>query len=138
VPIYKREDVNDTVRDILYALRTFKRAPLVAFTIVSTVALGLGLVAVAFTVLNALLFRVDAVPDVDEMFAVRPQASGGEREPFTRAQFETLRRETDVLATPTRNSHRSIAGSTGARCLARSSQATSSRCSVSTPRWDAR
>jgi hypothetical protein len=51
--------VDDTVRDILYALRTFKRAPLVAFTIVSTVALGLGLVAVAFTVLNALLFRVD-------------------------------------------------------------------------------
>ena len=98
VPIYKREDVNDTVRDILYALRTFKRTPLVAFTIVATVALGLGLVAVAFTVLNALLFRVDAVPDVHEMFAVRPQVSGGEREPFTRAQFETLRRETDVFS----------------------------------------
>ena len=66
--------VDDTVRDILYALRTFKRAPLVAFTIVSTVALGLGLVAVAFTMLNALLFRVDAVPDVHEMFAVeRPR-----------------------------------------------------------------
>ena len=52
--------VDNTVRDILYALRTFQRAPLVAFTIVSTVALGLGLVAVAFTILNALLFRVDA------------------------------------------------------------------------------
>src|SRR5687767_14086346 len=41
--------VDDTVRDIFYALRTIKRAPLVSFTIVSTVALGLGLVAVAFT-----------------------------------------------------------------------------------------
>ena len=40
--------VDDTVRDVLYALRGFTRAPLVAFTIVSTVALGLGLVAVAF------------------------------------------------------------------------------------------
>ena len=49
--------VDHTVRDILYALRTFKRAPLVAFTIVSTVALGLALVAVAFTMLNALLFQ---------------------------------------------------------------------------------
>ena len=90
--------VDDTVRDIFYALRTFKRAPLVAVTIVSTVALGLGLVAVAFTVLNALLFRVDAVPDVHEMFAVeRPRTSDGERQRFTRAQFDALRRETSVF-----------------------------------------
>ena len=90
--------LDQTIRDILYALRTFKRAPLVACTIVSTVALGLGLVAVAFTVLNALVFRVDAVPDVDEMFAVtRPRTSEGEL-PFTRAQFDALRRETSVFA----------------------------------------
>jgi predicted permease len=90
--------VDDTARDVVYALRTFKRAPFVAFTIVSTVALGLGLVTVAFTLLNALLFRVDAVPDVHEMFAVeRPQTSDGERQRFTRAQFDALRRETDVF-----------------------------------------
>jgi predicted permease len=90
--------VDDAIRDIFYALRTFKRAPLVAVTIVSTVALGLGLVAAAFTVLNALLFRVDAVPDVNEMFAVgRPPVSDGERQGFTRAQFDALRRETNVF-----------------------------------------
>ena len=90
--------VDDTVRDILYALRTFRRAPLVALTIVSTVALGLGLVAVAFTMLNALLFRVDAVPNVHEMFAVeRPRTADGERQRFTRAQFDALRRETSVF-----------------------------------------
>ena len=90
--------VDDTVRDIFYALRTFKRAPLVAFTIVFTVALGLGLVAVVFTLLNTLLFRVDAVPDVHEMFAVeRPRTADGERELFTRAQFDALRRETTVF-----------------------------------------
>ena len=90
--------VDDTVRDIFYALRTFKRAPLVAFTIVSTVALGLGLVTVAFTLLNALLFRVDAVPDVHEMFAVeRPRTADGESQGFTRAQFDALRRETTVF-----------------------------------------
>ena len=91
--------VDNTVRDIFYALRTFRRAPLVAVTIVSTVALGLGLVAVAFTMLNALLFRVDAVRDVHEMFAVeRPQTGDDDRQRFTRTQFDALRRETDVFA----------------------------------------
>ncbi len=91
--------VDDMVRDIFYALRTFKRAPLAAFTIVFTVALGLGLVTVVFTLLNTMLFRVDAVPDVQEMFAVeRPRTSDGEREFFARAQFDALRRETTVFA----------------------------------------
>ena len=64
----------------------------------STVALGLGLVAVAFTMLNALLFRVDAVPNVHEMFAVgRPPTASGDLPGFTRAQFDALRRETSVF-----------------------------------------
>ncbi len=89
--------VDHTIRDILYALRTFKRAPLVAFTIVFTVALGLGLVAAVFTILNMLVFRVDAVPGVDEMFALeRPRTSETEQ-PFTRMQFDALRRETSVF-----------------------------------------
>src|SRR5882672_5702668 len=48
--------VDNTIGDIQYALRTFRRAPLAALTIVVTVAIGLGLVAVLFTVLNVLLF----------------------------------------------------------------------------------
>ncbi len=91
--------VEDTARDILYALRTFWRAPLVALTIVSTVALGLGLVAVGFTVFNAMAFRVDAVPDVHEMVGLkRPETAGGVPQPFTRAEFDALRRETNVFA----------------------------------------
>ena len=90
--------VDDTIRDIFYALRTFKRAPLVAVTIVSTVAVGLGLVAGAFTVLNAMLFRTDGVPDVHEMFTVaRSPTSAAERPRFTRAQLDALRRETSVF-----------------------------------------
>jgi len=40
--------VDDLARDILYALRTFRRAPLAALTIIATVALGLGLVTAVF------------------------------------------------------------------------------------------
>jgi predicted permease len=90
--------IDNTVRDVLFAFRTVKRAPLVAFTIVSTVALGLGLVAVVYSILNVFLFRVDAVPNLHEMFVVqRPDNADGERPPFTRAQFEALRTETSVF-----------------------------------------
>jgi predicted permease len=91
--------VDALVRDVLYALRTFRRAPLAAFTIVTTVALGLALVAVVFTFYNALFLRADAVPNPGELFEVRRPPSPGANAwlPFTRPQYEVLRRETDVF-----------------------------------------
>jgi predicted permease len=91
--------VDDLVRDVRFAVRTLKRAPLAALTIVGTVALGLGLVAVAFTLLNTLLFRVDSVRNVHEMFTVkRPESTKGDRPAFTRAQFDALRRDSSAFA----------------------------------------
>ena len=37
--------IDNTIRDVQYALRTFQKAPLTAFTIVVTVAIGLGAAA---------------------------------------------------------------------------------------------
>jgi predicted permease len=87
------------MRDVLYALRTFRRAPLAAITIVATVGLGLGLVAVVFIVFSVTFLRVDAVPNPGELFAVdRPvRPDGGAWIPFTRPEYEALRRETDVF-----------------------------------------
>ena len=48
--------IDNLTRDIVYAFRTFRRAPLAALTIVVTVALGLGLVAVVFTVYTLFFF----------------------------------------------------------------------------------
>src|SRR5687767_12164928 len=62
--------IDTTARDVLYALRTFRRAPLAALTIVGTVSLGLGLVAAVFTFFNVFVFRVDTVPNLDLFFAV--------------------------------------------------------------------
>jgi hypothetical protein len=60
-------------------------------TIVATVALGLGLVTVAFTLLNMFLFPRGSVPNVHEIYAVeRPRTADGERPRFTRAQFDAL------------------------------------------------
>lgn len=91
--------IDNTVRDLLSALRNFRRAPLVAITIVATVSLGLGLVAVAFTLLNVALFRVDAsVPRLHEMFSVeKPRAADGGLIRFTRADYDALREQTSVF-----------------------------------------
>src|SRR3954451_4360322 len=90
--------IDNTIRDVQYALRAFARAPLAAFTIVVTVAIGLGLVAVLFTVLNTLIFRVDQVPDISAMYAVqRTQLSNGAGSLLTRPMFEAMRADTHVF-----------------------------------------
>jgi predicted permease len=91
--------VETLARDVAYAFRTFRRAPLAALTIVVTVALGLGLITVVFTAYNAFFLRVDAVRDPGELFSVeRPIALvSGSRLPFTRSDYEAMRRETSVF-----------------------------------------
>src|SRR6187402_670594 len=90
--------IDNTVRDIQYALRAFAKAPLAAFTIVVTVAIGLGVVAVLFTILNTFLFRVDQIPGISEMYAVeRPRLANGDGSPLARSRFDVLRAETNVF-----------------------------------------
>ncbi|MGH9221118.1 MAG: ABC transporter permease [Vicinamibacterales bacterium] len=87
--------IENTIRDVQYALRTFVKAPLTAFTIAATVAIGLGVVAMLFTILNTLVFRVDNVPDIGEMYeVVRPGDNGGL---LTRPVFDAMQSETSVF-----------------------------------------
>jgi putative ABC transport system permease protein len=85
--------------DVSFALRTLRRAPLVALTIVATIALGLGVVTVAFTFFNAFFFQVDAVRSPDELFAVERLERPGSRSevPFSRSEYEAIRRDTNVF-----------------------------------------
>ena len=87
------------MHDLRYAFRGIRRNPLAALTIVLTVALGLGLVTVVFTLLNSMLFRVNAVHDPDALVGVeRPREPGAEEQiPFTRRQYEELKSETRVF-----------------------------------------
>jgi predicted permease len=87
--------VDNTIRDIQYAVRTFIKTPLASLTIVGTVAVGLGLVAMVFTVFNTMVFRVDNVPDIHEMYeVVRPGDNGGQ---LTRAVYDAMQAETSVF-----------------------------------------
>ena len=99
MPNQKSAYFDGVIRDVRYAFRSFRRAPLAALTIVATVGLGLGLVAVVFTILNAYLFRVDEVRNPHELFGVeRQQSANAEPETFTRPEYDTLVRETDVFS----------------------------------------
>ena len=85
-------------RDVRYAWRTLLRAPLAAATIVVTVGLGLGLVAAVYTILNAVVFRVDEVRNPYELFGVeRVRSAVAAPATFTRADYDALLRETDAF-----------------------------------------
>jgi len=90
---------DDLERDVRYAYRSFRRTPLFTFTIIATVGLGLGLVVVVFTALNAVVFRADDVRRPDELFAVeRPHTNDAAPATFTRAQYDGLLRDTRVFS----------------------------------------
>ena len=93
--------VDTLSRDIQYAFRTLRRAPLASLTVVATVALGLGLVAVVFTIYNLLLLRADAVRGPDQLFAVTLQRwtepGTDEDLPLARSDYEAMRAETSVF-----------------------------------------
>jgi predicted permease len=91
-------NLDSLTRDVRYAWRTLRRAPLTAATIVVTVGLGLGLVAAVYTIVNSVVFRVDEVRSPHELFAVeRPRSGVAEPATFTRADHEALKRETNVF-----------------------------------------
>ena len=91
--------MEDVRRDLVYAVRGFRRAPLSTLTVVATIGLGLGLVASAFTLLSTFLFRVDHVPDIHQMYAVeRARTSSDPAPSLTRGEFDALVRETSVFS----------------------------------------
>ena len=87
------------LNDLRHAWRALAKAPLASLTIVVTVALGLGVVAVLFTILNTLVFRADQVPGIDAMVAVeRTPADDRDDAVLTHALFEALRTDTQVFS----------------------------------------
>jgi predicted permease len=91
--------LDNVARDLRYACRSFLRTPLVALTIVTTVGLGLGLVAVVFTILNGFVFHADEVRNPHELFAVQHQPfANAAPEGFTRLEYEAFLRETGIFS----------------------------------------
>jgi putative ABC transport system permease protein len=62
--------MNAIVREVRIAVRALRRFPLITAAIVLTLALGLGVNAAAFSMLDALVFRPFSLPEVDRLAVV--------------------------------------------------------------------
>ena len=77
-------------QDIRYALRTLRRAPLFAATVVATMGLGLGLLGSAFTILNAYLLKPINLPNPYGLYSLSWDTESTRRQQFTLAEYEAL------------------------------------------------
>ncbi|MGH7619780.1 MAG: FtsX-like permease family protein [Gemmatimonadaceae bacterium] len=87
-----------TRQDVLYALRTFRRAPTFVLTVVATIGLGLGLLATAFTLFDAYVLRPPAVRDPHSLYDTSWHSRDGAWHPFKWSQFVQMSQSRDAFA----------------------------------------
>jgi predicted permease len=85
------------VQDVRFACRSARKRPGFTASAVLTLALGLGLNAAFFTVLNAYVLRPAAVRDPDSLYQVSVVAKGRARTGMTWPEYDALRSRTDVF-----------------------------------------
>ena len=85
-------------RDLRYGARALRQSPAFLMTTVLTLAAGLGLVTVVFTVFNAYVLRPFAVRDPATLYRVAWRAPDAGGQNFAWRDFEALRDRTDILS----------------------------------------
>ena len=89
--------LEQTMQDLRYAWRGLRQNPAFLATTVLTLAVGLSIVTIAFTIFNAYVLRPFAVSDPSSLHRIgwRSDTSGGQS--FRWADYEALRDRTDVF-----------------------------------------
>ena len=77
-------------RDVRYALRGMRRAPVFASTVILTIALGIGVNTAAFTIFNAYLLRPIPVDDPYSLYAFTWTDRTGRGHWFTWQEYKIL------------------------------------------------
>ena len=96
--------LTDIWNDLRYAARALSRTPAFAAAAIVTIALGVGVNAGIFTILNGVLFRDLPAADAHELVSIEQTVAGGEstaqdrRRTFTIAEYEAYRDQTQTLA----------------------------------------
>jgi predicted permease len=86
------------VVDTRYAVRSFRRAPGFAATVVATIALALGLNTTAFTLFDAYVLRPMAVRDPASLYQLTWHDRAGRVRGFTWRDYQDIRDHRDALS----------------------------------------
>ena len=80
------------LQDVRYALRGFRQRPMFAFTVIGTIAIGLGWNAAVFTVFNAYVLRPQAVRDPYSLYQLSWSNQVRRGLEFTSEQYQDLKK----------------------------------------------
>ena len=79
--------------DLHYALRQLKRSPAFVVTAVLTLAIGIGVNTASFSIMDAVVLRPLAVPDLNHVVTVYEQLDHGDPQQVALANFEDWQRQ---------------------------------------------
>jgi predicted permease len=82
--------VETTWQDVRYAIRGYRRSPMLVLTVVATIGLGLGLDTALFTVFNATYFRPIGVREPQALYEAYWMDRGGASHDFSWPEYQNL------------------------------------------------
>ncbi len=103
----KKEEIRDTrgihwltdfVDDVRYAVRSLRRTPGLAAFVVATIALGIGMTATPFSMLDALVFRPYPVPRPGEVLTLVSTSHDSAFDQFSYREYLDIRERTKSYA----------------------------------------
>jgi predicted permease len=89
--------LDQMLRDVRYAVRSLRKSPAFAATTVLTLAVGLGLITIAFAIMNAYLLRPFAVRDPFHLYTVAWGTQHARGAAFSWRDYELLRDRHDLF-----------------------------------------
>jgi putative ABC transport system permease protein len=98
-PNQKRAPMDTLLQDVRYALRLWRRRPMLAFVTVVTLALGIGANTAMFSVVNAVLLRPLPYADADRLVTVWGKTPTNPRSLISYDEYVAVRAERDTLDT---------------------------------------
>jgi hypothetical protein len=73
-------NIAELVQDIRYGVRTMRRNPMVAITVILTIGIGIGANAAIFSVVDAIVFRPLRLPQPEQLAVIWKGPIGGQPE----------------------------------------------------------